>query len=726
MTGTASRRAPRPGVSRAAAWLRAGRGGLFLLALLIGAGSGLGAVAFRYLISFFTWLATGHAEFGQAGRVPSGHLPWLGLAFFVLIPAIGGLVYGPLIYRFAREARGHGVPEVMIAVADNGGRIRPQVSVVKALASALCIGAGGSVGREGPIVQIGSAMASSIGQSIKMPESRLRILVACGAAGGIAATFNAPVTGVFFGVEIILREFSVDALFTVMVSAMIADITAIPFLGDRPFLSGFPAGIMLQHPRNYLLVAVLAVLAALMGLLFKAVLYKTEDLCDRVWGKRPEWARPAAGGLVLGLLLLAIPQLYGVGYPVMDKTTAGDYALWFVLLLAFGKIAATSLSIGIGGSGGVFAPSLFIGVTSGMAFGDTAHHLFGPAAGQPVLYAVVAMGAVFTSAARAPLTSLASVVEMTGDFSLTLPVMLAVAIASTVSRALSYGTIYTAKLLRRGTDIDRTTPWRALADLKVADAMHPFQTPLPAGGDGASAGDAGLADLAAVAGPVARQLDPQAVFAGESLGQALRQLEVYGRDGLPVISGDGQFIEGWVTNTSVLQALARQLSAARTETARAQLAADWGHEDLESSRREPPAPLHGYRVAEITIAAGSPAAGQRLEDVAWPPGCAPVSVLRGGRLRPVGPGTVLRPGDRVSLLVPAPGRPARTGDGAAPSAGSAAPALSGSARAAGPGPAPGGAGDPATAGPEHGKARAAADGGQAGDHGHRDKPGGHA
>ena len=213
------------------------------------------------------------------------------------------------------------------------------------------------------------------------------------------------------------------------------------------------------------------------------------------------------------------------------------------------------------------------------------------------------------------------------------------------------------------------------------------------------------------------------------LGQALRQLEVYGRDGLPVISGDGQFIEGWVTNTSVLQALARQLSTARTETARAQLAADWGHADLESSLREPPAPLPGYQVAEITIAAGSPAAGQRLADVAWPPGCTPVSVLRGGRLRPARPATVLRSGDRVSLLVPAPGRPARTSDGAAPSAGGAAPALSGPARAGGPGPAPGRAGDPATAGragPEHGKARAAADGGQGGDHGHRSEPGGHA
>ena len=641
-------------MTTAAGWLRAGRGGMFLLALVIGAGAGLGAVAFRYLISFVTWLATGHAEFGQQGRVPSGHLPWLGLGFFVLIPAVGGLVYGPLIYRFAREARGHGVPEVMIAVADNGGRIRPQVSLVKALASALCIGTGGSVGREGPIVQIGSAMASGLGQWIRMPESRLRILVACGAAGGISATFNAPVTGVFFGVEIILREFSVDALFTVMLSAMIADITAIPFLGGRPFLSGFPAGVTLHNPRDYLLVAALAVLAALTGLLFKTVLYKTEDLCDRVWGSRPEWARPAAGGLLLGLLLLAIPQLYGVGYPVMYQTTTGNYELWFVLLLAFGKIAATSLSIGIGGSGGVFAPSLFIGVTSGMAFGDIAHHVFGPAAGQPVLYAVVAMGAVFTSAARAPLTSLASVVEMTGDFSLTLPVMLAVAVAATVSRALSYGTIYTTKLLRRGTDIDRATPWRALADLKVTDAMHPFRAPLPAGaGRGAAAG-AGLPDFTTAAGPVTRQFDPQAVFATESLAQALRQLEVYGRDGLPVISGDGQQVEGWLTNASVLRALARQLGTAQAETARAQPHADWAHGDLESSPREPPAPLHGYRVAEVSIAGGSPATGQRLGDVAWPAGSIPVSVLRGGQLRPAGPEVRLRAGDRVSLLVPAP------------------------------------------------------------------------
>ena len=377
MTGSVPAPAPQAlrWTGRAGGWLRGSRGGLLAVAVVVGAGSGLGAVAFRYLIYFFTWLATGHVQFGQQGRVPSAHLPWLGLAFFVVIPVIGGLIYGPLIYRYAREARGHGVPEVMIAVADEGGRIRPQVAAVKSVASAICIGVGGSVGREGPIVQIGSALASSLGQWVRMPENRLRILVACGAAGGIAATFNAPITGVFFGVEIILRELSVEAVFTVMLSAMVADLLSRQFLGDAPFLSGLPSGIALHHLTSYLLIAGLAVVAALIGLAFAKILYATEDLCDRVWGNRPEWARPAVGGIVLGLLLLALPQMYGVGYPVLYKAVGGSYALWFLIILAAGKIIACSLTIGIGGSGGVFAPSLFIGATSGMAFGEIAHHL---------------------------------------------------------------------------------------------------------------------------------------------------------------------------------------------------------------------------------------------------------------------------------------------------------------------------------------------------------------
>jgi CIC family chloride channel protein len=653
-------------LGRVVGWWRGNRFGLFLVAVLVGLGAGFGAVAFRYLIYGFTWLATGKTAFGQDGYLGSAHLPWLGLGFFVVIPVIGGLLYGPLIYRFAREARGHGVPEVMIAVAENGGRIRPQVSVVKALASALCIGVGGSVGREGPIVQIGSALASSLGQWVRMPEQRLRILVACGAAGGISATFNAPITGVFFGVELILRETSVEAIFTVMLSAVIADVVSQSFLGSAPFFTQLPTGLALHHMYDYLLVALLAVCAAVIGLGFKNVLYKIEDLCDQVWGNRPEWARPAVGGVLLGLLLLAIPQLYGVGYPVMYQAFAGNYALWFLILLVAGKMIATSLTIGIGGSGGVFAPSLFIGATSGMAFGEIAVHLLGPAAGHPALYAIVGMGAVFASAARAPLTSLASVVEMTGDFTLTLPVMLAIAISTTVSRAMSYGTIYTTKLLRRGTDIDRPDPTRAFSELTVADAMHRFSDELDTTAAAVSSnGHAPARNWDALLGPVTRVREPQALFANDNLTQALRQLLVYGRDGLPVIDTDGHHVRGWLTNQNVLRAVATQIAAAEPGITAGQRAAQWADPHAGQSSHDPHIQLAGYRIVEHTLRGDSAATGRTVGDLDWPPGHLPVSILHDRRLIDADPAHLLAAGDRINVLVHAPAdgtvRPATDG-----------------------------------------------------------------
>ena len=254
------------------------------------------------------------------------------------------------------------------------------------------------------------------------------------------------------------------------------------------------------------------------------------------------------------------------------------------------------------------------------------------------------MGAVFASAARAPLTSLASVVEMTGDFALTLPVMLAVAIASTISRALSYGTIYTTKLLRRGTDIDRTTPWRALHDLKVADAMRPFRPPLPV-----PPGDrrrrrrgrhgTGLPGRAGhlpgrPAGPVRHRIPRPGPAAAGGLRPRRPARAVRRR---PPDTG-------WVTAPDVLRAIARQITTAQAETAQAQLAADWDHADPESRLRHPPTPLPGYQVTEITITAGSPAAGRKLGDLTWPPASTPVSVLHGHQLRPPRPET--HPGPR--------------------------------------------------------------------------------
>src|SRR5262245_17766080 len=255
--------------------------GLVILALTVGTGAGLGAVAFRYLILWFTWLCSGHADYSAAGHAAHPLLPWLGSWFVVLAPVAGGLLYGPLIDRFAREARGHGVPEVMLAVAERGGRIRPQVAVIKSLASAICIGSGGSVGREGPIVQIGSALGSTLGQLVRLPETRLRLLVACGAAGGIAATFNAPVAGVFFALELVLADFAVESFAAVVLAAVAASVIGRAAFGDHPFLA-LPA-FTITEPEQYLCYALLGVLAAAVGVGFSRVLYLIEDLCDKLW-----------------------------------------------------------------------------------------------------------------------------------------------------------------------------------------------------------------------------------------------------------------------------------------------------------------------------------------------------------------------------------------------------------------------------------------------------------
>ncbi len=454
-------------------WLRGSPGGLVAMAMVVGAGAGVGAVVFRWLIVHATEIFSGTNDYSDAGRIPNHWVPWLGVAFVVVVPIVGGLIYGPLVDRFAREARGHGVPEVMYAVTHKGGRIQGRVAGVKAVASAICIGAGGSVGREGPIVQIGSALGSSIGRFAKVPESRLRTLVACGAAGGIAATFNAPIAGVFFALELILLNFAAEAFGAVVLAAVTASIIGRAAFGDSPFLH-LPT-FTIASPVDYVLFALLGVLAAAVGVLFTRALYAIEDGADWAW-RGPEWLRPAAGGLLLGLLLLAIPQLYGVGYPVLQNGVAGKYALGFLIVLLLGKIVATSLTIGIGGSGGVFAPSLFIGAMFGSAFGLLMHTMLGASAGPAGAYALVGMGAVFAGAARAPITAVIIMFELTGDYTIILPLMLAIVVATGVSKFLMHDTIYSAKLRRRGVDM---SPARANSAPGASLPVSAVMTPAP-------------------------------------------------------------------------------------------------------------------------------------------------------------------------------------------------------------------------------------------------------
>ena len=412
-----------------------GQGGLTVLSLVVGVGAGLGAIGFRYMILGFTYLFTGHRDYSAVGHAPNPLVPGLGIWFVVLVPIIGGLIYGPIVSRFAPEARGHGVPEVMYAVNRAGGRMRAQVPVVKSLASAICIGSGGSVGREGPIVQIGSALGSVLGQFLHLSESRLRLLVACGAAGGISATFNAPIAGVFFALELILGNFETRSFGLVVLSSVAADAVGRAAFGNQPFLT-LPT-FSFSSPLELVLYAGLGVLATGAGLTFVRILYSGEDVADRLWRGRPESLRPAVGGLMLGLLLLAVPQMYGVGYPVLQRAVDGHYVILVLLGLLAAKMLATSLTMWIGGSGGVLAPSLFMGAMLGSAYGAVAHHLMPHLAASAGAYGLVGMVAVFAAATRAPITGVIIIFELTGDYKIILPLMLALVIATALSNAVT-------------------------------------------------------------------------------------------------------------------------------------------------------------------------------------------------------------------------------------------------------------------------------------------------
>ncbi len=560
-------------------WVRESPSSLVPLALLIGAGTGLGAIVFRWLITAFTRLFTGVADYSAAGHAPSPHFPFLGMWFVLLVPVLAGAVYGPLVYWFAPEARGHGVPEVMYAVAERGGRIPPQVSVVKALASALCIGGGGSVGREGPIVQIGAALGSTVGRLTHLGGSRLRVLVACGAAGGIAATFNAPLAGPFFAMELILKDFAAESFGAVVLASVMASVVGRAVLGNNTFLS-LPH-FTLRNPIEYLLFIALGVLVGVVGVVFSKTLYLIEDACDWAW-RGPEWLRPAVGGLLIGGLLLALPEMYGVGYPVLENAVQGKYVIGFLLILMVGKMLATSLAIGVGGSGGVFAPTLFVGAMAGTAFGDVVHTLLPTLTAPPGVYGLIGMGAALAGSTGAPITAVIILFELTGEYTIILPLMTAVAMAAGTARILAKETIYTGKLLRRGIDLDKPRHDDAFAGMTVQQVADPVPTPLPdftdllsaartlslspygmlpvVGTDGsyhgcvtarlvaetlgdADTSDTTVADLATL---------PPVVTADATLTEALRALAGSAGTGLPVVDPTHTKLAGWITHESVL------------------------------------------------------------------------------------------------------------------------------------------------------------------------------
>ncbi len=432
---------------------------LLLFANIIGVGAGFGAILFRWMISFFQNLF-----FNQGQHV----LSFLGSYYVIIIPAIGGTVVGLLVYFFARETKGHGVPEVMLAVATGGSKIRPRVAAMKALVSSICIGSGGSVGREGPIVQISSAIGSTLGQLFRLSEDKKRILIACGAAGGIAATFNAPLAGIFFALEVILREYGTRYFSSVVLSAVTATVVSRTFLGSNPAFITPPYELLSSW--DLLFYFVLGFIAAITGWMFIKILYKCEDLFDNV--RIHPFLKPAVGGLILGTIGLYFPQIFGVGYASIEKTLNGQMGPLLVFGLVGLKILATSLTLGSGGSGGVFAPSLFIGAMLGSSFGSLLHLLFPALPVSPGAYALVGMAAVFAGAAQAPISAILILFEMTGDYKIILPLMIACVISTLVLKRISRDSIYTLKLRRRGIDILKLKEDDLMEKIKVSEAMH--------------------------------------------------------------------------------------------------------------------------------------------------------------------------------------------------------------------------------------------------------------
>ena len=446
---------------------------LVMTALVVGVGTGLGAVLFN---TFIRWVT----DFSFT-TVPN-LLPALGRWTLLIIPTIGGLIAGPLIFYFAREAKGHGVPEVMEAIALKGGRIRPIVVVIKAVASSLSIGTGGSVGREGPIVQIGAALGSTLAQVLHLSDDRIRNLVACGAAGGIAATFNAPIAGVIFALEVVLGELSIGHVGTIVISAVTAN-TVTRAISGSAYAFPVPQPYTINSLWEYGFYALLGVLAAVVATLFVRTLYGAED----VFAEQPlipEWAQPAIGGLLLGALALiyplifpslqfqGIPQVFGGGYPPITAALSNNVLLGAAIVLIFLKMAATNLTLGSGGSGGIFAPSLFMGAMLGVAFGIGLDSFFPGLNVQPGAYALVGMGAVFAGAAHAPITAVIMLFELTGDYRIVLPLMLTVIISTILSRSLlDNESIYTLKLTRRGIRLQSGRDVDILQAVTVEEAM---------------------------------------------------------------------------------------------------------------------------------------------------------------------------------------------------------------------------------------------------------------
>ncbi len=628
-------------------WKPGNPAGLMVLAGITGVGAGLGAVILIKAIDGVGWLAARFAELTTWERA------WV----FAALP-VALFISWLASSRFAPEVAGHGVPQIIAAIAVREGRIRPRVAPLKVAATAITIGAGGSAGREGSIAQIGASLGAWIGRVSPLGEDDIRVLIAAGAGAGISATFNAPIAGMFFAMEVILGSFSVRHLNTVVVASVAGAVTASSILGES---------LTFTVPSYRLTDARQLVLFGLLGLIVVAtawVFLESLDWFEVVPNRFKGWLRPLLlGGAVAGLGF-AYPELLGTGQAFIGSVLRNEvvHAWWLFGLLAVLKAIATSATLGGKGSGGIFMPSLFIGATTGAGFALLIAPYWPLSTIQPGAYALVGMAATFSAVARAPLTSILIVFEVTGDYGLVLPLMIATSIATFLAGRVRPESAYTAPLTRmgihpaRGVEVDLldtvavgdvtvsplviVRPEESLVEVAAAFRKRRVRA-APVVAKGRVAGIVTESDILRVGGPsdqvVARDVmtpAPVSVTASTPVSDALERMVALGVGQLPVMSTD---------DPDRLVGLFRREDVAHAY-----------HWALGAASRDQHAPAR-FRVRseayanffEFEIPAGSIADGRTVSEVPWPEGCLVVSVYRGPTMVVPSGTTRLQSGDAI-------------------------------------------------------------------------------
>ena len=453
---------------------------MMIAASIIGLIGGFAAVGIKYLIHLISDLSfMGDGSFLENVYAA----PWY---IKILVPMIGGLIVGPVLYFISPESRGSGVPEVMQSVLVKGGIIRPRVTFVKSIVSAISIGTGASVGKEGPIVQVGSSIGSTIGQFLNVPTSRLKVLVGCGAAAGIAAAFNAPVAGALFAIEIILMDFAVSSFSPIVISSVLATVVSHSFDGD--FAAFTSRSFQLVSPWEVISYIALGGFAGITSAYFIKSLRFFHYFFERSV-KIKSYYKAAIGGAIVGTIGIFFPEIMSSGYDTINSALVGEelnyhglnlglndsflsnYIWIMALILLIIKIIATSITVGSGGSGGVFAPSLFVGAMLGSFFGYIIHLIFPESTATPDAYALVAMGGVVAGVTRAPITAILIVFELTKANAIILPLMLTCIGAIIVSTRLNRESYYIFKLVTKNINVRDRTETSIMKSIQVSDVI---------------------------------------------------------------------------------------------------------------------------------------------------------------------------------------------------------------------------------------------------------------